>query len=83
MLFDYTKETGISVLVYRYPNLLGKWCRPNYNSAVMTSCNNVVNELPIQVNDRNTELELLYIDDLAEEMLDVLRAMLIATTITV
>lgn len=69
LFFDYAKETGAKVLVYRFPNLFGKWCRPNYNSAVATFCNNVANDLPIQVNDRNTELELLYIDDLVAEML--------------
>ena len=69
---DYQKETGAPVLVYRFPNLFGKWCRPNYNSAVATFCNNIANDLPIQVNDRSTELELLYIDDLVEEMLDAL-----------
>lgn len=68
LFFDYAKETGAKVLVYRFPNLFGKWCRPNYNSAVATFCNNVANDLPIQVNDRSTELELLYIDDLIEEM---------------
>ena len=69
---DYSKETGTKVLIYRFPNLFGKWCRPNYNSAVATFCNNIANDLPIQVNDRNTKLELLYIDDLVEEMLDAL-----------
>ena len=69
LFFDYGKETGAKVLVYRFPNLFGKWCRPNYNSAVATFCNNLANDLPIQVNDRNTELELLYIDDLVEEMM--------------
>lgn len=69
LFFDYGKETGTKVLVYRFPNLFGKWCRPNYNSAVATFCNNIANDLPIQVNDRNTELELLYIDDLIEEMM--------------
>ena len=68
LFFEYGKETGAKVLVYRFPNLFGKWCRPNYNSAVATFCNNIANDLPIQVNDRNTELELLYIDDLVEEM---------------
>jgi len=68
LFFDYAKETGARVLVYRFPNLFGKWCRPNYNSAVATFCNNVANDLPIQVNDRSTELELLYIDDLVNEM---------------
>lgn len=69
LMFDYAKETGAKVLVYRFPNLFGKWCRPNYNSAVATFCNNIANDLPIQVNDRSTELELLYIDDLVEEMM--------------
>ncbi len=69
LFFDYAKETGAKVLVYRFPNLFGKWGRPNYNSAVATFCNNIANDLPIQVNDRNTELELLYIDDLVDEMI--------------
>ena len=64
----YSQENGVKVLIYRFPNLFGKWCRPNYNSAVATFCNNIANDLPIQVNDRKTELELLYIDDLVEEM---------------
>ena len=72
LFFDYAKETGATVYVYRFPNLFGKWCRPNYNSAVATFCNNIANDLPIQVNDRNTELTLLYIDDLVEEMLNCL-----------
>ena len=72
LFFDYSKETGAKVLVYRFPNLFGKWCRPNYNSAVATFCNNIANDLEITVNDRSTELELLYIDDLVEEMLDAL-----------
>ena len=72
LFFHYSQETGAPVLVYRFPNLFGKWCRPNYNSAVATFCNNIANDLPIQVNDRTTELELLYIDDLVEEMLDAL-----------
>lgn len=72
LFFDYAKETGAKVLVYRFPNLFGKWCRPNYNSAVATFCNNIANGLEVTVNDRNTELELLYIDDLVEEMLDAL-----------
>ena len=72
LLFEYGKETGAKVLVYRFPNLFGKWCRPNYNSAVATFCNNIANDLPIQVNDRAIELELLYIDDLVDEMLDAL-----------
>lgn len=69
LFFDYSKETGAKVLIYRFPNLFGKWCRPNYNSAVATFCNNIANDLPIQVNDRATELELLYIDDLVDEMI--------------
>lgn len=69
LFFDYSKETGAKVLIYRFPNLFGKWCRPNYNSAVATFCNNIANDLPIQVNDRSTELELLYIDDLVDEMI--------------
>ena len=72
LFFEYGKETGAKVLVYRFPNLFGKWCRPNYNSAVATFCNNIANDLEITVNDRSTELELLYIDDLVEEMLDAL-----------
>lgn len=72
LFFKYSEETGAKVLVYRFPNLFGKWCRPNYNSAVATFCNNTANDLPIIVNDRNTELELLYIDDLVAEMLDAL-----------
>lgn len=72
LFFQYGKETGAPVLVYRFANLFGKWCRPNYNSAVATFCNNIANGLPIQVNDRATELELLYIDDLVDEMLDAL-----------
>lgn len=69
LFFDYAKETGAKVLVYRFPNLFGKWCRPNYNSAVATFCNNIANDLPIQVNDPSVELELLYIDDLVDEMI--------------
>ena len=72
LFFDYAKETGAKVLVYRFPNLFGKWCRPNYNSAVATFCNNIANDLPITVNDPSVELELLYIDDLVEEMFDAL-----------
>ena len=73
LMFKYSEETGAKVLVYRFPNLFGKWCRPNYNSAVATFCNNIANDLPIQVNDRSTELELLYIDDLVEEMIAALK----------
>lgn len=72
LFFKYAEETGAKVLVYRFPNLFGKWCRPNYNSAVATFCHNTANDLPITVNDRNIELELLYIDDLVAEMLDAL-----------
>lgn len=72
LFFAYAGETGAQVLVYRFPNLFGKWCRPNYNSVIATFCNNIANDLPIQVNDANAELELLYIDDLVEEMLDAL-----------
>lgn len=67
---NYSEETGVNVLIYRFPNLFGKWCRPNYNSAVATFCNNIANDLEITVNDRSVELELLYIDDLVEEMLN-------------
>lgn len=73
LFFEYAESTGAKVLVYRFPNLFGKWCRPNYNSAVATFCYNTANDLPITVNDRSTELELLYIDDLIEEMLDALQ----------
>lgn len=73
LMFEYGKETGAKVLVYRFPNLFGKWCRPNYNSAVATFCNNIANDLPIQVNDPSVELELLYIDDLVDEMIDCLK----------
>lgn len=72
LFFGYSNETGANVLVYRFPNLFGKWCRPNYNSAVATFCHNIANDLPIQVNDPSVQLELLYIDDLIEEMLDAL-----------
>ena len=72
LFFEYSKETGAKVLVYRFPNLFGKWCRPNYNSAVATFCNAFANDLPYTVNDPNVELELLYIDDLVTEMLDAL-----------
>lgn len=72
LFFDYAADTGAKVLVYRFPNLFGKWCRPNYNSAVATFCHNMANDLPITVNDRATELELLYIDDLVSELLDAL-----------
>lgn len=70
LFLQYSAETGAKVLIYRFPNLFGKWCRPNYNSAVATFCNNIANDLPIQVNDPSVELELLYIDDLVDEMVD-------------
>ena len=73
LFFEYAKETGAKVLVYRCPNLFGKWCRPNYNSAVATFCNNYANDLPIKVNDPNVELELLYIDDFVDEMIAALK----------
>ena len=73
LFFNYSVRTGARVLVYRFPNLFGKWCRPNYNSAVATFCNNIANDLPITVNDRSTELELLYIDDLVDEMIGALK----------
>ena len=73
LFFNYGKESGAKVLVYRFPNLFGKWCRPNYNSAVATFCNNIANDLPIMVNDRSTVLELLYIDDLMDEMVAALK----------
>ena len=72
LLFGYGKETGAKTLVYRFPNLFGKWCKPNYNSVVATFCYNIANDLPIRINDRNIQLELLYIDDLVEEMLNAL-----------
>jgi len=75
LFFNYSEETGARVYVYRFPNLFGKWCRPNYNSAVATFCNNIANDLPIQVNDRAIELTLLYIDDLVDEMFAILRGM--------
>ena len=72
LFFDYAKETGAKVLIYRFPNLVGKWVRPNYNSAVGTFCNNIANDLPITVNDPTVELEMLFIDELVEEMFDAL-----------
>ena len=69
LFLKYGKENGVRMLVYRFPNLYGKWCRPNYNSAVATFCNNIANDLPITVNDPTVELELLYIDDLVNEMI--------------
>lgn len=73
LMFQYGEETGAKVLVYRFPNLYGKWCRPNYNSVVATFCNNIANDLPITINDPNVDMELLYIDDLVEEMICVLK----------
>lgn len=73
LMFEYGRETGAKVLVYRFPNLYGKWCRPNYNSAVATFCHNIAHDLPIQVNDRSVEMELLYIDDLVDEMICALK----------
>lgn len=72
LFFDYGKDSGAKVLVYRFPNLFGKWCRPNYNSVVATFCYNIANDRPITVSDRGVELELLYIDDLVAELLDAL-----------
>ena len=72
LFFDYSNETGAKVLVYRFPNLFGKWCRPNYNSVIATWCYNIANDLEIQINDSNVELELCYIDDVVKEMLDAL-----------
>lgn len=73
LMFQYGEETGAKVLVYRFPNLYGKWCRPNYNSAIATFCYNIANDLPIQVNDPAVDMELLYIDDLVEEMICALK----------
>ncbi len=73
LFFEYGRETGAKVFVYRFPNLFGKWCRPNYNSAVATFCNNIANDLPIQVNAPSVQLELLYIDDLVDEMVACLK----------
>ena len=73
LMFSYSKETGAKVLVYRLPNVFGKWCRPNYNSAVATFCNNIANDLPITVNDRNVNMTLVYIDDVVDELLNALK----------
>ncbi len=73
LLLAYGKENGVRVLVYRFPNVFGKWCRPNYNSAVATFCHNIANDLPIQVNDRSTQLTLVYIDDIVDEMFEALK----------
>ena len=73
LFFEYEKRTGVPVYVYRFPNVFGKWCRPNYNSAVATFCNNIANDLPIQVNDRNAELNLVYIDDVVSELISIIK----------
>ena len=73
LLLQYGKENDVRALVYRFPNVFGKWCRPNYNSGVATFCNNIANDLPIKVNDRNTELTLVYIDDIVDEMFEALK----------
>ena len=73
LLFKYTKETGAKVFVYRFTNAFGKWCRPNYNSVVATFCHNIANGLPIQINDRKTIINLVYIDDLVDELINALR----------
>ncbi|MBR6050888.1 MAG: NAD-dependent epimerase/dehydratase family protein [Clostridia bacterium] len=75
IFFEYARETGAKVLVYRFPNVFGKWCRPNYNSAVATFCYNMANDLTITVSDRSIELELLYIDDLVDEMIYALKGL--------
>lgn len=75
LMFSYSKETGAKVLVYRLPNVFGKWCRPNYNSAVATFCNNIANDLPIQVNDRSVNMTLVYIDDVVDELIRALKGM--------
>lgn len=72
LLFSYSEETGANVLIYRFPNVFGKWCRPNYNSAVATFCHNIAHDLPIQVNDRNVEMTLVYIDDVVKSLMDAL-----------
>ncbi len=72
LLFKYSKQTGAKVLVYRFPNLFGKWCRPNYNSAIATFCSNIANDLPIQINDPSVKMSLVYIDDLIDEMINAL-----------
>lgn len=73
LLFNYSKETGVKVLIYRFPNVFGKWCRPNYNSAVATFCHNIARGLPIQVNDPKVVMQLVYIDDVVEELLNALK----------
>ncbi len=73
LMFQYSRETGVKVLVYRFPNLFGKWCRPNYNSAVATFCNNIANDLPVTISNRENQLSLVYIDDLVAEMIAALK----------
>lgn len=73
LMFAYGKETGAPVYVYRFPNVFGKWCRPNYNSAVATFCNNIANDLPITVNDPSVDMTLVYIDDVVAELIDALK----------
>ena len=70
LMMDYGKETGAKVLIYRFPNVFGKWCRPNYNSAVATFCNNIANDLPVKVNDENAIMNLVYIDDVVNELIN-------------
>lgn len=72
LMFAYSKQTGAKVLVYRFPNVFGKWCRPNYNSAIATFCNNIANDLPIQVNDPNVVMNLVYVDDVVDELIGAL-----------
>ncbi len=72
LMFEYAKETGAKVLVYRFPNVFGKWCRPNYNSVVATFCHNIARDLPITVNDRNVVMNLVYIDDVVDELINAL-----------
>ena len=73
LMFDYSKENNAKVLVYRFPNVFGKWCRPNYNSAVATFSYNIANDLPIKVNDPNVDMKLIYIDDLVKELIKALK----------
>ena len=73
LLFDYRKETGARVLVYRFPNVFGKWCRPNYNSAVATFCNNIAHDMPIQVSDPSVVMNLVYIDDVVDELISAVK----------
>lgn len=72
LMFEYARETGARVLVYRFPNVFGKWCRPNYNSAVATFCHNIANDLPVQVNDGSVMMRLVYVDDVVDELIGAL-----------